>query len=213
MANVTPAEPDERRPDSPGESGSAHDEQTCSTAYRLGKCPICGYNLRGLPSKYSCPECGWPYDAQTRIWRPQKPKAIFAGLIGFIGGGGFLVHFIVQAPRIGIPVFVLWMGLASYIGWRCYSIYKRGQFVCVGSDGIQYRLQKAEAQLIFWKDIAAIHRQRFDKLCRIERIGGQQHIVLQGAFASAADTMEFADLANQRLTAHLKNLASEPPSP
>ncbi|MCH8853367.1 MAG: hypothetical protein IID41_12065 [Planctomycetes bacterium] len=201
MANVTPSEPAEQHP-----------EQTRSAAHRLGKCPICDYNLRGLPNTHRCPECGWFYDAQTRIWRPLKPKVIFGGFVGLICGGSQLVQFIFQAPRLWIPVCALWIGLASYLGWRCYLIYKRGQFVCVGPDGIRYRLQKTEAQLILWKDIASIHRQRFDKLCRIERIGGQQHIVLQGAFASAADTMEFAELANQRLTAHLKNLASEPPS-
>ncbi|MCH8878276.1 MAG: hypothetical protein IID34_00150 [Planctomycetes bacterium] len=210
MANVPPSDPPERRPELPTE---AHDEQARSAAHRLGKCPICSYSLRGLPSEYRCPECGFPYDSQTRIWRPQKPKAIFAGLIGFIGGGGFLVHFIVQAPRIGIPVFVLWMGLASYIGWRCYSIYKRGQFVCVGSDGIQYRLQKAEAQLICWKDIAVIHRRWLDKRCLVERVGDQKDIPLYGVFCSPADVVEFADLANQRLTAHLKALASEPLRP
>ena len=105
---------------------------------------------------------------------------------------------------------MLWVGLTSYLGWRCYLIYKRGQFVCVGPDGIRYRLQKAETQLILWNDIAAIHRQRFDKLCRVERAGDQKDITLQGVFRSSADIVEFADLANQRLTAHLKTLASEP---
>ena len=212
MVNVTPAQPGKRRPGPPGESGSAHDQQTRSVVHRLGRCPICGYNLRGLPSTHRCPECSWPYDARTRIWRPLKPKAIFAGLIGFIGAIEGLVWFVVGAPPIfGIAIFVGWLGPASYVGWRYYSIYKRGQFVCVGPDGILYRLQEAEAQLIRWEDIAAIHRQRFDKLCRVERIGDQKHIMLQGVFSSSVDAVEFADLANQRLTVQLKTLASEPP--
>ena len=214
MANVTFTNPGEQRPEPPGESGSAHDEQARSAAHRLGKCPVCSYSLRGLPSTYRCPECGWPYDAQTRIWRPLKPKAIFGGLIGFIGAIEGLVWFVVGAPPIfGIAIFVGWLGPASYIGWRYYSIYKRGQFVCVGNDGILYRLLDTEAQLIRWKDIAAIHRQRFDKLCRVERVGDQKHILLQDVFSSPADVVEFADLANQRLTAHLKTLASEPHPP
>ena len=83
MANVTPAEPDKRRPEPPGKSESADDEQSRSAARRLGKCPVCSYSLRGLSNEYSCPECGFPYDSQTRIWRPLKPKAIFGGLIVF----------------------------------------------------------------------------------------------------------------------------------
>ncbi len=213
MANVTASESGKRHPEPPGESGSAHNEPTRSVAHRLGKCPVCNYSLRGLPSTHRCPECGWFYDAQTRIWRPLKPKVIFGGFVGLICGSSQLVQFIFQAPRIWIPVCVLWVGLTSYLGWRCYLIYKRGQFVCVGPDGIRYRLQKTEAQLILWKDMAAIHRQRFDKLCRVERIGDLKHIPLQGVFSSPADVVEFAELANQRLTTHLKALASEPPPP
>ncbi len=212
MAHVTPSESGKRRFGPPGESTSAHDEQARSVTHRLGKCPVCRYSLRGLPSEYRCPECGFPYDSQTRIWRPLKPKAIFGGLIGFIGAIEGLVWFVVGAPPIfGIAIFVGWLGPASYVGWRYYSIYKRGQFVCVGPDGIRYRLQKTEAQLIRWKDLGAIHRQRYDKLCVVERIGDQKRITLQGVFSSPADVVEFADLANQRLTAHLKTLASEPP--
>ncbi len=213
MANVTPSESGKRHPEPPGNSESAPEERTRSVAHRLGKCPICSYNLRGLPNTHRCPECGWFYDTQTRIWRPLKPKVIFGGLVGLIFGSGQLVQFIFHAPRLWIPVCVLWIGLTSFLAWRCYLLYKRGQFVCVGPDGIRYRLQKAETQLILWKDIAAIRRQRFDKLCRVERVGDQSYIVLQGVFSSSADTMEFAELANQRLTAHLKALASEPARP
>lgn len=180
-------------------------------AHRLGKCPVCSYSLRGLPSEYRCPECGFPYNSQTRIWRPLKPKAIFGGLFGFIGGSIGVVLFVADSPRIGLPVLVLWIGLACYVTWRFYSIYKRGQFVCAGPDGIRYRLHKTEAQLILWKDIAAIHRLRFDKLCRVERIGDLKQVLLQDVFSSPADTLEFADVANQRLAAHLRTLASEPP--
>lgn len=212
MANVAPADPDKRRPGPPGESRPVDNEQTRSVARRLGKCPICSYNLRGLPSTHRCPECGWFYDAQTRIWRPLKPKVIFGGFVGLIVGSSQLVQFVFHAPPLWIPACVLWVGLMSFIGWRCYLLYKRGQFVCVGPDGIRYRLQKAETQLILWKDIAAIHRQRYDKLCRIERVGDQNHIFLQGVFSSPADVVEFADLANQRLTAHRKTVVSEPPA-
>ena len=213
MAEVTPVDPDNRRPDPLGEFGSTHDEQARSGTCRLGKCPVCTYSLRGLPSEYRCPECGFPYDSQTRIWRPLKPKAIFSGLFGFVAGSYGVVLFVLDSPRIGLAVLVLWIGLASYVSWRFYSIYKRGQFVCVGPDGIRYRLQKTEARLIPWKEIAAIHRLRFDKLCRVERVGDQKHILLQDVFSSPADVVEFADLANQRLTAHLKTLASEPLRP
>ena len=214
MANVTPANLGKRRPEPPGKSGLAHDEQTRSVARRLGKCPICSYNLRGLPSTHCCPECGFHYDSQTRIWRPLKPKAIFGGLFGFVGGSIGVVLFVADSPRIGLPVLVLWIGLASYVSWRFYSIYKRGQFVCVGPDGIRYRLQKTEAQLILWKDIAAIHRLRFDKLCRVERIGDLKQVLLQDVFSSPADTLEFADLANQLLrVARTTNREDTRPAP
>ena len=35
----------------------------------LKRCPVCRYDLRGLPTEHRCPECGMAYDSTMRIWR------------------------------------------------------------------------------------------------------------------------------------------------
>ncbi len=35
----------------------------------LTRCPVCRYDLRGLPAEHRCPECGMAYDSTVQIWR------------------------------------------------------------------------------------------------------------------------------------------------
>lgn len=42
----------------------------------ITECPVCRYNLDGLPRNYHCPECGFEYEETMRAWRTTLPKAI-----------------------------------------------------------------------------------------------------------------------------------------
>lgn len=39
-----------------------------STAKPLTHCPVCRYDLTGLPKTHACPECGFEYDESMRVW-------------------------------------------------------------------------------------------------------------------------------------------------
>lgn len=39
----------------------------------ITKCPVCRYDLTGLPKNHTCPECGFEYDETMRIWLGPKP--------------------------------------------------------------------------------------------------------------------------------------------
>jgi hypothetical protein len=45
----------------------------------LSHCPICLYDLAGLPNNHKCPECGFAYDESMRVWTkelsPLRAKA------------------------------------------------------------------------------------------------------------------------------------------
>lgn len=36
-----------------------------TTAERIQHCPLCGYEIRGLPEAHTCPECGFEYDEHS----------------------------------------------------------------------------------------------------------------------------------------------------
>jgi len=37
-------------------------------------CPQCDYDLTGLPVEHQCPECGSPYDLNTKVWQNTESK-------------------------------------------------------------------------------------------------------------------------------------------
>lgn len=40
----------------------------------ITQCPVCRYDLAGLPKKHICPECGFEYEETMRIWCAEKPS-------------------------------------------------------------------------------------------------------------------------------------------
>lgn len=55
-------------------------------------CGRCAYNLRGLPTRHFCPECGEAYDESTEVaWLPPEFKAL-ARRIGFHADAVYLVR-------------------------------------------------------------------------------------------------------------------------
>ncbi len=38
----------------------------------ITKCPMCRYDLSGLPKNHQCPECGFEYDETMRVWYVRK---------------------------------------------------------------------------------------------------------------------------------------------
>lgn len=46
---------------------TSHNSIDC-TAKPLTHCPVCRYDLTGLPKTHACPECGFEYDESMRTW-------------------------------------------------------------------------------------------------------------------------------------------------
>ena len=49
----------------------------------ITRCPVCLYDLTGLPSNHRCPECGFEYDETTRVWwmRVVPPRLFWCVII------------------------------------------------------------------------------------------------------------------------------------
>jgi len=41
---------------------------------RITHCPVCNYDLTGLPKNHHCPECGFEYDESTAFWDWRVPR-------------------------------------------------------------------------------------------------------------------------------------------
>jgi len=99
-----------------------------ANAGQLVRCPVCRYDLSGLPAEHRCPECGFEYDKTMRAWDPPPIRwrlhavlillVLFLGLpvldrlflgLGrplFAGKFGSLLLFIWTAPLLSGAVFV-----------------------------------------------------------------------------------------------------------
>lgn len=54
-------------------TGATDTEQTLFTGFPPSGstlCPDCDYDLSGLPVPHRCPECGFRYDVDTIVWKP-----------------------------------------------------------------------------------------------------------------------------------------------
>jgi hypothetical protein len=91
----------------------------------LTKCPICRYDLTGLPASHRCPECGFEYDETTVVWyapRDWWTAACLWGIFLFLAVG-IAVDFaglLTGRPELGRRVFsflfaIVWLTLT--IAW------------------------------------------------------------------------------------------------
>jgi len=69
------------------------DRRIASSTY----CGSCGYNLRTLPYRYCCPECGQEYNA-----RPQVMKGIFTPQAADFPYGSLLYGLILLGCAVGV---------------------------------------------------------------------------------------------------------------
>lgn len=131
----------------------------------LKHCPRCRYNLRGLPARHTCPECGFAYDPdcviiRLRGWRKRDVWSI-------LGLGGILIAVLVDAfrpPFYGRPAE--WLRALAYLGlpvaWLGYYV-ARARFnrraVIINHLGVTFDTPTIRVRFVPWSDIG---RATFD---------------------------------------------------
>jgi|CXWL01.1.fsa_nt_gi hypothetical protein len=68
-------------------------------------CPVCRYDLTGLPKNHTCPECGFEYDESMRIWIAPKLGWILT-VISLMPQVLFLGMFVYFGTKVRIPAYV-----------------------------------------------------------------------------------------------------------
>jgi len=111
----------------------------------LTHCPACDYDLRGLPGRYRCPECGFEYDEGTLVWRPRTRNRVYLwGPLCLMLCVGVLTRayhlFNIRPVRTSdISILIICaLGLVWTLAWL-YHLRHGGSFVAVTRRGVWAR--------------------------------------------------------------------------
>ncbi len=62
-------------------------------AAMLTHCPICKYDLTGLPDQHRCPECGYDYDRDSEVIPLESPPSLGLKIVIFFPALNALLYF------------------------------------------------------------------------------------------------------------------------
>lgn len=179
------------------------------------ECPECGHDLRGLPPPHRCPECGFPYDQQTRIWRPGRSwtfyvpfaltllflPAIFR-LLGLISLG--------RVPNLGE---VLLAAIAVYcLCWtapRLNELARNQRYAALTPDGIRARTARGLVH-IPWEELGEVYDAFGEPRIR-SAADGRAH-ELSWIFDSDREASEFRAALEEARRRYLSAVAGQPMS-
>jgi hypothetical protein len=127
----------------------------------MDRCPICNYRLRGLPARHRCPECGFAYDADTRVWRA-RGFGRFAGLwtvVCAMGIGAAMLG-LSSNPSL-LATLLLWAVIlfCGLMGFGNVLLFRRRPFVALTHEGLHIREHWFTVRTVPWEQIGKIERQ------------------------------------------------------
>ncbi len=136
----------------------------------ISKCPVCRYDLTGLPRTHRCPECGFEYDESMRIWWISGPSkgfwivtilllvSIFCffslavlGMISLSRRGSFWLSANILGAVISRTILAALAAIVGSLGTQFAFRYWR-PFVIVAKDSLQIRYFYWRKKLA-WDDI------------------------------------------------------------
>lgn len=128
----------------------------------ITKCPICRYDLAGLPKNHTCPECGFEYDESMRIWWIKGPSRRFwiiftillplsvflvllvlAGTISLAKKGTFWISANAIGAIVSRTLILALLPILGYLEIR-FLFWRWPAFLIVGKNTLQI-------QYFFWK--------------------------------------------------------------
>jgi hypothetical protein len=136
---------------------------------RLTHCPVCGYDLTGLPAAYRCPECDYAYDERTRVWYPcRRPGIVELGphvigiLLTSLGLTTLVAFVLLNLPAVRSPGRILSIAAAVFLVMVAIGIMvavrrnpMRLRCVVIDDEGvILSRHAAGEHERIAWKELA-----------------------------------------------------------
>ena len=121
----------------------------------ITRCPVCRYDLTGLPKHHRCPECGFEYDETMRWWPGRKPSLWPAAIILFINSWFFLLPLIYGAAlQIFTPRYVLSLLLVPALLLIITIVgYRNPSFLVIANKGVFLKLALRRLQFFPWPEL------------------------------------------------------------
>lgn len=176
-------------------------------------CPQCNYMLKGLPSPYACPECGFRYDEDTHVWTWSRKLSrndllIFIAVLtlSFIFAASRMLEFLgryASVTRINVLLSIFWLLLTitgAFIMWR---VHRYPPLTVIAPDGITHRSLLSRHRRIPWHEIAEItlERGRRDQDAQLALKSGNNRVI-RSTLADGAHARSFVEAAQRRLASH-----------
>lgn len=193
----------------------------------FSRCPRCRYNLRGLPAKHACPECGLHFDPGCAIFPVHNPRQVLLVWAAILGGGWIslkkLPHVINASQSSFSDLFVgfaglVWLTLALIGAFWFARRYRQGFLVAIASDGLILRLPNTPTDLIPWSQINSVQRKPLPatkpQVVRIYLEPRNKRLDLGGVanvFPTPAEAEQFVKTVQSRLQAN--SATQKPDSP
>ncbi len=171
-----PSSSADQRDATPTGSEPAHRGDPPTTdAVDVRKCPACLYSLCGLPTRHTCPECGFEYDEHVRLWEA-PPQSRAREILRFCSG------FVVLA------ISCIFFAPISLAGWMltvfCFVLVAHGwaasrhrDYTAVTSAGIFHRVQSLRTSKIPWSKVDEVwfrgKKQREMRPCSARKGGSR----------------------------------------
>ncbi len=132
-------------------------------------CPKCNYALNGLPAEHACPECGFTYDAASRIWYIRPPR--FVIVILSLAVGIPLLFSIQQLTKLtltdgrfplGLSLFTLALYgiMAVFFIWMIRRNRRSPTLLGMSPAGLFARTESGKFRLTPWHDIRSVRPMR-----------------------------------------------------
>ena len=181
-------------------------------ADRLPFCPRCSYPFIGLPDAHQCPECGLPYDAESRMWTAVASRWGMRRTLNLSGGIIAIAIGITQLGAVALPQSNLGrvqhgaLGVAALVAapflLRAWKLDRgpQSRFVAAMPDGFWHVDSLMVHRNVPWIQIRSVELQSpYVDIALVIHLTSQGKVVIPREFVSYADAKDAVSQMKARM--------------
>lgn len=173
-------------------------------------CPMCGAALLPSAKPTACAGCGFPYDAETRIWRSSDTAAGLGVRYAVVGGLVGLAVALVYPPPIRadryatVPLLGALVAVALGLAVRRLAWGRiAGRFAATTPSGLVFAIRGRPAR-VPWENLEGLEERR--GVVRVRVRGQAATVPLADVFSNQLEQREFCAVV--RATAAARKAAA-----